>query len=142
MSKFEMSRSQRRRESVMKVSKDQELIIQEKKNEDLPLSHKILTENNIKEGLNLLNTVVSGQYQIKTIRENSEARIQEINKEMEQQNTSTENELKIMSEKNSEWHSQFDKRQQALKDVIRALDEHPEYSDEIKKTLIEKALKD
>ena len=77
---------------------------------------------------------------IAKIHANTEAEIQKIESEIKKIIVSTQSEIAKMREENSNWHSKFDARQQAAQKTLAFLETHPEYSDEVKKCIIQLAI--
>lgn len=146
MSKFEMSAPNKKRESVItpEIVYDvpQKTTI-EKKSSPPAKSGKtseILSQKNITSVLEIAKIIVQEQAAIAKIHANTEAEIQKIESEIKKIIVSTQSEIAKMREENSNWHSKFDARQQAAQKTLAFLETHPEYSDEVKKCIIQLAI--
>jgi hypothetical protein len=146
MSKFEMSAPNKKRESVItpEIVYDvpQKTTI-EKKSSTPAKSGKtseILSQKNITSVLEIAKIIVQEQAAIAKIHANTEAEIQKIESEIKKIIVSTQSEIAKMREENSNWHSKFDARQQAVQKTLEFLETHPEYSDDVKKCIIQLAI--
>lgn len=101
---------------------------------------EILSQKNITSVLEIAKIIVQEQAAIAKIHANTEAEIQKIESEIKKIIVSTQSEIAKMREENSNWHSKFDARQQAAQKTLAFLETHPEYSDEVKKCIIQLAI--
>ena len=146
MSKLEMSPANKRRESVINPEivdgAPQTTVIEKKSASPVKAgkSSEILSQKNITSVFEIAKIIVQGQAEIAKIRAISEAEIQKVESEIKKIIVSTQSEITKMREENSNWHSKFDARQQAVQKTLEFLDAHPEYSDEVKKSIIQLAI--
>ena len=100
----------------------------------------ILSPKNLTSVLEIAKIIVQGQAKIAEIRANTEAEIAKVEMEIKRIIVSTNGEIAKMREENANWHSKFDDRQQAAQKALEFLEAHPEYSDEVKKAIIQLAI--
>ncbi len=100
-------------------------------------SSELLSQKNITSVLEIAKIVVQGQAEIAKIRASSEAEIQRVEADIKRIIASTQSDIAKMHEENANWHSKFEARQQAIANTLKVLDSHPEYSDEVKKAIIQ-----
>ena len=143
MSKFAMSAPKKRRESVGTSGGGYE---RSQKAADTGISQiprkpsELLSPQNVSSTLEIARVIVIGQVEIARIRANTEAEIKKVESEIKKIIVSTQSEIAKMREENFNWHSKFDKRQQAIQKVLEYLESHPEYPDEAKKEIIQLAI--
>ena len=142
MSKFDMSASGRKRTPVPAGENTPAAPPQDTppKKADTPKAGKsaeILSPKNITTTLEIAKIIVEGQAEIAKIRAKTEAEVQKIEAEIKKIIVTTQGEVFKMQAENQNWHSRFDARQQAIQKTIAILESHPEYSDEVKKMIIQ-----
>lgn len=103
-------------------------------------SSKALSAKNLTSALEIAKIIVQGQAKIAEIRANTEAEIAKVEVEIKKIIASTQGEIAKMREENANWHSKFDARQSAIQKALECLEAHPEYSDEVKKAIIQLTL--
>ena len=102
-------------------------------------SSELLSQNNVTSILEIAKIIVQGQAKIAEIQANTEAEIAKTEAEIKRIIVSTQGEIAKMREQNANWHSKFDARQAAVQKTLEYLESHPEYSEEVKKAIIQLA---
>ena len=147
MSKFEMSAPKKLRPPVKQSESGSGLPqkVGDDKKPQTPMtgrgkSPEILSAKNLTSALEIAKIIVQGQAKIAEIRANTEAEIAKVEVEIKRIIVSTQGAIAKMREENANWHSKFDVRQQAAQKTLEFLEAHPEYSDEVKKAIIQLAI--
>lgn len=139
MSKFEMSASTKRRESAITPeivhgtppqAADAKILKTQGK------SPGVVSPQHLASAFEIAKIIVCGTIEVNKIRANTEAEIKKVELEIQKIIVSTQSEIAKMREENSNWHSQFDARQQAIQKTLKFLESHPEYSDKVKDSII------
>ena len=103
-------------------------------------SSELLSPKNVTSVLEIAKIIVQGQAKIAEIHANAEAEIAKTEAEIKRIIVSTQGEIAKMREESTIWHNKFDLRQQAVQQTLGLLEAHPEYSDEVKKAIIQLAI--
>lgn len=148
MSKFDLQRSTEKRPSEVIVpevfeNKPLEVNVFRTSRGNLKLSEKNISEitnaaaKTTLSAIEIAKTIVSGEYDIRRIQETTEGEIRKIEKDIDRIIQNANAQLRIMDQQNKDWHSQFDKKKELIAYLLDQLSQHPEYSDEVKKQIIQ-----
>lgn len=90
--------------------------------------------------MRMASKVMDGRHEIDLIRANSDKEVARIAKEIDRVVQEAEADVKRLHAESEIWHGKFDARRKMTESLLSRLDSHPEWSDEIRKKIIDLAL--
>lgn len=90
--------------------------------------------------MEIAKMIVEGQREISTIHATADAKIKEIDAEIRRIAEESRSYVEKAGKDNEVWHSQFDKKAAELRKIVAELDKHPDWSDELKKKMVDAIL--
>lgn len=91
--------------------------------------------------IDVARQVVAATHDIAAINANADAKIREMEKEIERITVETRNYVDRLEAESKGWHSRFDKRKAFSEKILAELGRHPEWSDAIREKVIDFAQK-
>jgi len=147
MGKFDLQPSNNRRSSVTEVLDVEVLSPSNQSSNSSKLSSRDISAivdggvNTAQATMGLAKIIVETQAKIGIIRAETEQKIAVIDGEIRKIVESTEAKIKELKTSGDEWRKNFSEKKRIVDDCLIQLNSHPEYSDDIKKAIIELATK-
>ncbi len=91
--------------------------------------------------IDVARQIVAATHDIAAINANADAKIREMEKEIERITVETRNYVDRLEAESKGWHSRFDKRKAFSEKILAELGRHPEWSDAIREKVIDFAQK-
>ena len=87
--------------------------------------------------IDVARQIVDAKRDIATIEANSDAKIREMEKEIERITVETHNYINKLEAESKGWHSRFDKRKAFSEKILAEIGKHPEWSDAMREKIID-----